>query len=685
MCFYCEQEFEGRKKLQQHQNICAKSKQRIRRRPSLRRLRLSQPPGYKCRDVHPDNHKRHEIRSFVESLGLVPKSKLATIQKRRTREVKVDEIEVDERPIPKTPTTPRSNKSLISQLSRDLSPPPSATKLLSPKPRVEELGTLLDEDQKDDPNADADSVCSNKSDTLESEFNPRRLTSLLAIDLCSPLGQRVKKHVDKLDNSERSPYEEYCHTPVKNKALDRLRNRPNMFPVTFRKSKRLCPKQCHWYKFTRKDRREFLRICATGLNKRARLLKKQMQPCKVVLTYMKEKDIEYWTTPKKRTAILQIQSHHARMYQQQLPYHIHPTNQHLRDALQNSHYYAPRQRGLHEFMRLGNPAQMPFKHVNSGPHQGQQHLQQRPCKAVLSNRGPNDRQQGMSDLSVFHLPLTNPPVNRNFGKPLQPGGFYGPKSRRPVVMNSKGHRPNILSKENGSAWRNNMRPVRRLSMENSPSKGNAELTAEYLRQLPSSGPRRRPDDDVISISSTESDSEQVPPLAPAKRPLAEDSSSNSPPKKRQRTSSGAASSNTQIILFRCHLCQAEITCSLGQTDFIQKHFSDQHSVNNIHLLEHVDSNNQKVVTIVEDNGPVRAPHGPSATKNGPKSLNNGVDVNRRNNRPYPAHSSQGGVRRGVGRGSETGAPPVSNRILDNTKSRTSAMDISGPPEVIVLD
>ena len=688
ICFYCEKEFEDRNQLQDHQPSCSRVRSgpaRGGRSRGVARRGGRRRPAYKCKEDHPDTYTRPDHKSFVEAVGLIPRSKLATFQKKKNnKEIKFEVIEIDDCPIPKTPTTPRSAKSLISQLSRDLSPPPSVSKHRrysvkeEPKDEEEEDGEAVVGEQEqgkdeasntpDNRDTDGESVCSSRSDTVESQFNPRRVTSLLTIDLCSLLGQRVKKHVDKLDSSERNPYEEFCHTPVKKQALERLRNRPSLFPVTFRKSKRIPPEKCHWYKFTKRDRREFMRIMVTGLTKRARELKRLLVPCKVVLQRLNKAEIVAWTTPRKRPDLLRgfCQPNMWQLLAQQtasprvLLQNMFPQ---AASAMFLPHQQIPHYLGGRSTSHHG----LPLQSLNPAHPQG------RPYKAVLSGRSQVLPHSGVPSLNAYQLPLSCPSANRNFGKALQPGGFYGPHQSRPQPLSNRGYRPNILSKENGALHHN--KTVRRLSMD---SPGKADLTAEYLRSLPSAVPRKRPEDDVISISSTESESEPMSPRAPpSKRPLPEDRNNNMAAAKRPRLSGGSGG-GTQVVLFRCHLCHQEITCKLGQTSFIEKHFAEEHAVNNIHLLEHTDSNNQKVVTIVEDNGP---------RTNNPR-LSNGGGVpggrfggqDRAVLRDSVIHS-QGHMGPGLLNGRVRN---TESRCSDGKPRRTNMLD-TGPAEIIILD
>ncbi len=94
------------------------------------------------------------------------------------------------------------------------------------------------------------------------------------------------------------------------------------------------------------------------------------------------------------------------------------------------------------------------------------------------------------------------------------------------------------------------------------------------------------DDDVISISSSDDDCivEGV-------------TASVEPPAKRGRFSDGAGPPIK--LLFRCHLCNEQLTYRENVNTCIKTHFAQKHNVHNIDLIEQLDANGQKVISIVE--------------------------------------------------------------------------------------
>ena len=274
---------------------------------------------------NPDVYVLPDRKLFIEKLGLCLKSKAEALEnKNKQRKVDCDVIDIRER-MPKTPTTPRTPKSLMSQLREDvgLSPHQSMVRpLLSPGDDERSSNISSDEDDSD---IESDSGSdSSKSDTVsDSKRVTLRCRSLLVIDLCSPLGQRVSKHICGDSEQTSSPYNidkvcsnriKFCHSPAKKNVGDRLRSRGIPLPVTFKKSKRTAPNHWHMFKFTGRQRQEFYKRKETGLNLRARKLLKKVKRCSInvhkltcddvqrftarihpSITMLTEEEVEMWT------------------------------------------------------------------------------------------------------------------------------------------------------------------------------------------------------------------------------------------------------------------------------------------------------------------------------------------------------------------------------------------------------
>ena len=335
-CLYCKERFEEIKHLEDHRETCAKRPPPVLQAPSVEGSRGSESPVINptprerwCqKPVHPDDQVRFPINEFTEYLKLSARGKAGETLKEeeRSRQVECMDLDLDEEPcqtsLTSTPT--KSSKTLLSQLSRDFSPPSVPVK--SPrlksvsedndgentegKPNIVVGDLDLDDSlYEDDSDSDSDGGTSYKTEWERANYRVRSSASLLTIDLSSPLGRRIKekytykrpKPVEQEDtDDELEGYEKYCHTPKKTiRFVDRLRNRdtvrdPNDFPITFNRRKRIPDHKCHYIKFTKRDREEFLITLKTGLTTRARRLKKKIKPCSVKLKRITEAEIEKW-------------------------------------------------------------------------------------------------------------------------------------------------------------------------------------------------------------------------------------------------------------------------------------------------------------------------------------------------------------------------------------------------------
>ena len=180
------------------------------------------------------------------------------------------------------PHSPRTTRSLMSQLSREHAQ--AGKKRLS-----------FGQDSED----------GSDSETLDAAATRRCIqVSLLAIDCCSPLGQRLKKHVKgDVVVPPISDIEQHCTTvPVLDEMAAKLRHRANEYPIMHRKRKGIVTGYCHTYKFSRSERREFMHTLHTGLNARSRRLLKQTRKFDVRLTRLRKEEIRYWTI-KRRTIV----------------------------------------------------------------------------------------------------------------------------------------------------------------------------------------------------------------------------------------------------------------------------------------------------------------------------------------------------------------------------------------------
>ncbi|XP_067683090.1 uncharacterized protein [Haliotis asinina] len=241
-------------------------------RPQKRRLEM---PLWKRHDL-PCNSGVQQS-DFLKSFGLLSSKQAKHVVSKSKSDMDIDceivAVEgLDSRPL----TSPRTPRSLMSQLSRD-----------GEGTSRKRLSFSVPDDASDGEATEATSPSKNIQGAL------------LNVPFSSLLGKRVKKHI-KPDSSVCTikDVEEHCSTVVRNEFLDKLRYRSNDYPVTYKKKRKHCYKHIHEYKFNKEQKFEFLRKMRTGLNKESRQLKRQMGRCKVVLKRVSKEEIQFWREKK---------------------------------------------------------------------------------------------------------------------------------------------------------------------------------------------------------------------------------------------------------------------------------------------------------------------------------------------------------------------------------------------------
>ncbi|KAL4227071.1 hypothetical protein ACF0H5_015045 [Mactra antiquata] len=243
---------------------------------------------------------------YFESLNLVPTVKVEEIAKSPRKSLSEDDCQIIDLTVEETkhplPPTPRTPKSLMSQLSRDEGSGRRRQLSFSSPSQVKTTEA--------EGSNDSDSSSEGSMDDVTTQLHkvPSK-SAILGIPLTSPLGQRLKKHwnyENKLPIIEN--VESFCKTdsasvqleeikPKKNHMVEKLRNRPPP-QCTFRFTKKYINKWFHLYKFNKADQHEFNKTLRFGLNRESRLKRKRMKPCQVSLSRLSQKIIKYWTSPK---------------------------------------------------------------------------------------------------------------------------------------------------------------------------------------------------------------------------------------------------------------------------------------------------------------------------------------------------------------------------------------------------
>ncbi|CAG5129296.1 unnamed protein product, partial [Candidula unifasciata] len=229
--------------------------------------------------------------SFITALGLLPKKKAAQVCSQR-RNTQCESIDLDD-DIPLSPTLPRTPKLLISHLSRD-----GSEKCGDNSPSRVKKSLFSSQPSQTD-----EEVSSKKNDNTEGDKSEERskishAKSLYSLDLTSPLGQFVIKHIKGDPNLHvLSDVESHCltSTPTVITPAIKLRDRHVTYPITFKGfSGKTNSSHIHLYKFTRRQKVEFLHRVNTGLDKSSRALLRTMKKCQVILAHLTKADLKRW-------------------------------------------------------------------------------------------------------------------------------------------------------------------------------------------------------------------------------------------------------------------------------------------------------------------------------------------------------------------------------------------------------
>ncbi|XP_069142056.1 uncharacterized protein [Argopecten irradians] len=298
VCFLCAKQFTNQDDLMVHQDKCeSEEEERLSNLPVTPQTQLTSntlpqvvPQGQHVRmaqtRVVPTCLVQRRRRRFKPEI-YIPPPKDVFIKELYLREkprdnsepvVKDEHVDSDceiiDVEMDTTPVTPRTPKSLMSQLSRDV----------ESSHRKRQLSFSGHQ---------SDSDSGGEFTTKESKPAPAICSLLLNIDLSSPLGHRVKKHL-KVDNTIPiiSKADIYCRGYEKNNFFDKLRQREVSYPCSFKKKRKHV--FYHRMNFTKSQRREFMITQKTGLNRRSRKLFRQMDPCKVLLEQMDPAEVKEW-------------------------------------------------------------------------------------------------------------------------------------------------------------------------------------------------------------------------------------------------------------------------------------------------------------------------------------------------------------------------------------------------------
>ena len=506
-------------------------------------------------DPAPHVSEAFSQQAFIESLGLTPCSQ--AVPETPSKKPSVDAmIDLTEDPVPKTPITPRLQKS-CSMLSGSSSPGAAQRNLFGePKESEEESSEGSEEEEDDEEEEDED----------DERFKIKRINKILtSVDLTSPLGEFVRQHVPEKVTYEPKEleYESSCRTSGVDSSSSKLRERHSGFPVTFKKKKG--PDVfCHRYSFNKADKREFFRRLITGLSKESRMLLKKTNRCRLRvknLTKEEVKKLSIVKTPKP----IELQRPRAPLQSSSPSFFPNLTSQLFPHGLSNvSASLTPNPLAIYQQAQQQRQLEM------------QRLMQQRMQYSNSSTAAMQQRMLLNQRIMAAAAAATGSPIPNNFN-----AGFPSlPKSQ----------------------FRANPGPYR------------SQPTRPQQRPARPKRPRPKVDssEDVITLSSSEDEDE-----APASRKPCRDSQNArlnvNRPKPATPASDLATNVDSQAVMFKCHLCGAEILFTQSTTMYIREHFAQSHGIKNVQILHNVDQNNQVTFSIIE---------GPEQPAPPPKSVPN---------------------------------------------------------------
>ncbi|KAL8589402.1 hypothetical protein ACOMHN_021554 [Nucella lapillus] len=329
LCHLCNAEFSTKEILQKHQVQCQGAA--LPSTPPVSEAPSPAPPASAVEDsrsvsvasaaTSPSSRSSVSQSHFIAALDLVPFHRARKIRQARRRNTECETIDLEEPHTPVSPSTPRSHKTLLTQLSRDassnslsgggvtgsaggLASRRSSFLRLSVDKRPDNVGNEKEEEQAVE--SDRESSESGAEDADEPKL---RKKTLFSIDVSSGLGQRIIKHMtSEINVPVISDLEEYCRTPIKDKYQDRLRIRQTTYPVTWKLTRKRQQQFCRVYKFTRADKLDFEETMRTGLNLESRRLRDSLGKCSVVVKRLSTKTLLKWNRVPRQSLTRQLLS-----------------------------------------------------------------------------------------------------------------------------------------------------------------------------------------------------------------------------------------------------------------------------------------------------------------------------------------------------------------------------------------
>jgi len=271
VCFFCEERLGNMQCLKDHQDICRKRSSGLQS--------LFGDVGRHQEHRVPDQ-SQSEKRSFLEYFNVISVARAEARSKNCGEQVVCDAIIIDD--------------SDEDDSEMELEPPAESPDKLN----IPEVNSFRRSSNIRQIIGKKNGVVKSSNDTITTSHSAQKL---LRIDISSPLGQRLRYHIDSLNSSKREVFDSERKRPLSNNSLilnnveprcssppfvrdspfhNKLRH-SSKYRVTFRSSRQSL--YSHAYKFTSSQRKEFCRAYDSGLNLQARRLLRRMKQCRVEL------------------------------------------------------------------------------------------------------------------------------------------------------------------------------------------------------------------------------------------------------------------------------------------------------------------------------------------------------------------------------------------------------------------
>ncbi|KAL5014673.1 hypothetical protein ScPMuIL_008943 [Solemya velum] len=288
ICIMCAKAFSDQDTLTKHQDTCdddietkpsvsvVAPLKRILRRPKRKRKFFMSEYNFPSEDV------------YFTSLGLAPppkvKKMISSLNPVQSENSKMTLKDFEE---PCSPVMSPHTPKYKSQRSQEGQPGSACKRKFS-------FSSPTHHNESDESSQD-------EEDETETVHGVSLRNSLLCIDFSSDLGKKFNKYMKPANCLPAIPsYETYCNTVMKNEFLEKLRYRSSDYPITFKGKKKYLNSHFHEMRFGAADRREFLRIQKTGLNKKSRWLKRNLSKCRVILDRLTKEEIYECCRPKPK-------------------------------------------------------------------------------------------------------------------------------------------------------------------------------------------------------------------------------------------------------------------------------------------------------------------------------------------------------------------------------------------------